>query len=390
MKDANTATDVDRSGPDVEGSRGMNIPLARPWIGEEEVGPVVDVIRSRWWVQGPRVADFEDEFAAMMGADHAIAVNSGSSALLVAMAALEIGEGDEIISPDMTFVSTASAAMFLGAAPVFVDIEAEYHGLDPSRLEAAITDRTRAIVPVHYAGHSCEMDAILEIAERHGLPVLEDAAESHLARYRGQSLTGRMGKIGIFSFTPSKPMTTGEGGMIVTDDPRLADRCRRFRNFGDHGKFDWAELGFNFRMPEVMAAIGRVQLGRLEECVRLRREIGRRYTAAFQACDAIEVPRERTEQDGNYQLYTLLVSPASEVSRDQLQEQLSARGIGNRVYYPPMHLQGVFERYGPYSATDFPNALRFGETALSLPIYPELTIEDQRTVIESVLEILER
>ncbi len=390
MTDVGNAPEATRLGPDVEGSRGMTIPLARPWIGEEEVESVVDVIRSRWWVQGPRVADFEEEFAAMMGASHAIAVNSGSSALLVAMAALEIGAGDEIISPDMTFVSTASAAMFLGARPVFVDIESEYHGMDPSRLEGAITPRTRAIVPVHYAGHSAEMGAITTIAERHGVPILEDAAESHLARYQSKTLTGRMGRIGIFSFTPSKPMTTGEGGMIVTDDAALASRCRRFRNFGDHGKFDWAELGFNFRMPEVMAAIGRVQLGRLEECVRLRREIGRRYSGALSASRAIQTPKERTAEDGNYQLYTILIREESEVSRDELQAGLSARGIGNRVYYPAMHRQGVFAQYGPFSDADYPNALRFDRSALSLPIYPELTSEDQHTVIEAVLEILGR
>lgn len=367
----------------------MSIPLARPWIGEEEVEPVVEVIRSRWWVQGPRVADFEDAFAAVMGAEHAVAVNSGSSALLVAMAALGVGEGDEIISPDMTFVSTASAAMFLGARPVFVDIEPTYHGLDPERLETAITDRTRAIVPVHYAGHSAEMAPILEIAERRGVPVLEDAAESHLARYEGKALTGRLGEIGIFSFTPSKPMTTGEGGMIVTDDAALAERCRRFRNFGDHGKFEWAEFGFNFRMAEVMAAIGLVQLTRLEECVLRRRRIGRRYSDAFASSAVIETPNERTAEDGNYQLYTILVREEEGASRDRLKDGLTERGIGNRVYYPAMHRQGVFAKYGPFDDADFPNALRFDRCALSLPIYPELTEEDQDVVITAVRDILE-
>ena len=289
----------------------------------------------------------------------------------------------------MTFVSTASAAMFLGARPVFVDIEPRYHGLDPERLEHAITDRTRAIVPVHYAGHSADMGPILEIAERRGVPVLEDAAESHLARYEGKTLTGRLGQIGIFSFTPSKPMTTGEGGMIVTDDASLAERCRRFRNFGDHGKFDWAEFGFNFRMAEVMAAIGLVQLSRLEECVVRRRQIGRRYSEAFASHAAIETPSERTPEDGNYQLYTILIREEDGASRDTLRDELTRRGIGNRVYYPAMHRQGVFAKYGPFDDADFPNALRFDRCALSLPIYPELTEEDQDVVITAVRDILE-
>ena len=255
-------SETTRLGPDVEGARGVDIPLARPWIGEEEASEAAEVIRSGWLIQGQRVALFEERFAAMVGTEHAVAVNSGSSALLVAMAALDVGAGDEVISPDVTFVSTASAAMFLGARPAFVDIELDYYGMDPGRLADAITDRTKVIVPVHYAGHSAEMDEILDIARERGVAVLEDAAESHLARYRGQRFTGALGDIGIFSFTPSKPMTTGEGGMIVTNDSRLAGRCRRFRNFGDHGKFDWRELGFNFRMPEAMGAIGLGQLDR--------------------------------------------------------------------------------------------------------------------------------
>ncbi len=377
-----------RPGPDIEGARGVRIPLARPWIDQEEARGAAEVVGSGWLIQGERVALFEERFAAMIGAEHAVAVNSGSSALLVAMAALGVGPGDEVLCPDMTFVSTASAALFLGARPVFVDIELEYYGMDPDRLGDAIGERTKAIVPVHYAGHSAEMAAILEHARARGVAVLEDAAESHLARYEGGPFTGTLGDIGIFSFTPSKPMTTGEGGMIVTDDPGIAEHCRRFRNFGDHGKFEWRELGFNFRMPEAMGAIGLAQLDRLERAVASRRRLGARYNEGLADLPCIEVPRERTGEDGNYQLYTMRVLECAAVARDTLRTELARRGIGSRLYYPALHRQGVFASSEPGPDTEFPNALEFERTALSLPIFPGLSEGDQDEVIGAVRDIL--
>lgn len=368
----------------------MKVPLARPWIDDLEATAAADVVRSGWLIQGPRVAEFEDRFAAMVGTEHAVAVNSGSSALLVAMAALGIGRDDEVLCPDMTFVSTASAALFLGARPVFADIEMTYYGMDPERLEQWVTPRTRAIVPVHYAGHSAEMAEIQAVARRHGVPVLEDAAESHLARYRAGSFTGSLGHAGIFSFTPSKPMTTGEGGMIVTDDPEVAERCRRFRNFGDRGKFDWFELGFNFRMPEAMGAVGLGQLARLEEAIRARRRIAHRYTEALGAHPAVVTPAERTPEDGNYQLYTVRIqSETGPHRRDRVRQLLAERGVSTRLYYPALHLQGVFRTVGPFSDDDYPNTMEFERTALSLPIFPGLTTEEQEMVIESTLDALD-
>jgi dTDP-4-amino-4,6-dideoxygalactose transaminase len=371
--------------PDIEGAVGMKVPLAKPWIGEEESRPAEEVVRSGWLIQGPRVAAFEERFAARIGARHAIAVNSGSSALLVAMGALGIGPGDEVLCPDMSFVSTASAALFLGARAVFADLEMRYYGMDPGQVERWITPRTRAIVPVHYAGHSAEMDEILEIAERRGIPVLEDAAESHLARYRGGRFTGTLGRIAIFSFTPSKPMTTGEGGMIVTDDDALADKCRLFRNFGDRGKFEWDVLGFNFRMPEVMGAIGLGQMDRLDEAVRRRREIAGRYTDGLRGAEGLVLPAERTPEDANYQLYTIRILGG----RDGVKAALSRRGVGARLYYPAFHHQGVFRGCGPFDPADYPNAIEYEKTALSLPIFPGLTFEEQGYVIASLHEALD-
>lgn len=379
-----------RSRPDVEGSVGMKVALAKPWVGDEEAALSAEVVRSGWLIMGPKVEEFEDRLSSMVGAQHGIAVNSGSSALLVAMGALGIGPGDEVICPNMTFISTASAALFLGATPVFVDLEMDYYGMDPARIEARITPRTKAIVPVHYAGHSAEMGAITAVARRHGIPVLEDAAESHLARFNGEAFTGAIGDIGIFSFTPSKPMTTGEGGMVVTNDADLAEKCRLFRNFGDTGKFEWSTLGFNFRMPEVMGAIGLVQLDRLEEAVRLRREKGRRYTAAFAANPRIVTPKERHPEDHNYQLYTIRIPADGQgPDRDQLKTGLADRGISSRVYYPTLHNQGIFSGLDTGTDADYPNAVEYRNTALSLPLFPGLSLEEQEYVIEGVLSALD-
>jgi dTDP-4-amino-4,6-dideoxygalactose transaminase len=374
---------------DADGAARMEVPLAKPWVGEEESRLAEEVVRSGWLIQGPRVAAFEERFADRIGAQHAIAVNSGSSALLVAMGVLGIGRDDEVLCPDMSFISTASAALFLGARPTFADLEMTYYGMDPEQVERWITPRTKAIVPVHYAGHSAEMGRILEIADRHGIPVLEDAAESHLARYQGGRFTGTLGTIGIFSFTPSKPMTTGEGGMIVTDDQVLADKCRLFRNFGDRDKFDWAALGFNFRMPEVMGAVGLAQMDRLDEAVSRRREIGRRYSAELGGRQGLILPQERTPEDGNYQLYTVRVTGEGTPTRDTVKDDLAKRGVGTRLYYPAFHHQGVFRDCGPFRDADYPNALEYERTALSLPIFPGLTGAEQDYVIANVLESLD-
>ncbi len=369
----------------------LKVPLARPWFNGSEVAAAAKVVESGWLIFGPMVERFERQFAEMHGARFGIAVNSGSSALLVAMAALGVGPGDEVIVPDMTFVSTATAAMYLGARPVFVDINLRNYCIAAEKIERAITPRTKAIVPVHYAGQSADMDEILAVSKKHKIAVLEDAAESHLARYKGGRFSGTLGEIGIFSFTPSKPMTTGEGGMIVTDDEGLDAACRLHRNFGDTDRFRWDVLGFNFRMPEVMGAIGCHQLEKLPESVAQRRRIAARYTELLAEDAAILPPQYRQLEDINFQLYTLRLDlDQVRITRDLVIAQMVERGISTRLYYPSLHRQKVFAQFGPFADADYPNAVAFAASAVSLPIFPTLREEEQEYVASSLLEILRK
>lgn len=366
----------------------MKIPLARPWFTEEEPQAAYDVVKSLWIIYGPRTMEFERQFAAMMGVKHAIAVNSGSTALLVAQAAVGIGSGDEVIVPNMTFITTATSCMYLGIKPVFADINLSVYGIEPEDIKRKITEKTKAIIPVHYAGQTADMSKIMDIAEAHDLIVIEDAAEAHLSEYDGRKCGG-IGRIGIFSFTPSKPMTTGEGGMITTDDDEIAERCRMIRNFGDADKFKWNMLGFNFRMPEVMGAIGLAQLKKLKKAVQMRREIALRYTEAFRDTDAIITPYVRKIEDTNFQLYTIrLRLDMLTITRDQFMEELAKLGVSSRLYYPCLHNQKVFADVSEQTDAEFPNSIEFAETALSLPIYPQLSDREIEYVIKCVQRVL--
>jgi dTDP-4-amino-4,6-dideoxygalactose transaminase len=366
----------------------IRIPLAKPWFDEREVSAAAAVVSSRWLFMGPQVLKFEAQFAAMLGAKHAIAVNSGSSALLVTLLAMGIGPGDEVLVPDMTFISTASCALFAGATPRFVDIELKTYGIDPGDLESKVSLRTRAIIPVHYAGQTAEMDAILQIAQAHRIPVIEDAAEAQLSRYAGR-YAGTLGHAAIFSFTPSKPMTVGEGGMIVTSDDQLAENARLARNFGDADKFSWVTLGYNFRMMDIQAAIGLCQLRKVEEAVRLRHVIAGAYTGAFEKIPGITTPFVRTAADTNFQLYTIrLDEKAAGISRDSFIESLAEHGVASRLYYPALHRAPVFSRFHPGGDEQYPNACTFADTAVSLPLYPTMTHEEIEHVISSVKRVL--
>jgi len=365
------------------------IPLARPWFDQKEVRAAAKVVKSGWLISGPSVRRFEQEFAKKIKTKYAVAVNSGSSALLVVQQALGIGPGDKVIVPNMTFVSTASSSLYLGATPVFADINLKTYCIDVNDIEKRITKRTKAIIPVHYAGQAADMDAIIRIAKKYKLKIIEDAAEAHLAKYKGR-MVGGFGDASIFSFTPSKPMTTGEGGIIVTNNKQLAEKCRMIRNFCDRAKFSYAELGFNFRMPEIMGAIGLVQLAKLQKAVAMRRKIALRYTRALAKIDGIITPFVEDWQSMNFQLYTIRLDPRRlNIARDEFIKKLSAGGIQSRLYYPCLHSQELFGKNSKNKISDrgYPNSIIFSKTALSLPIYPSLTMKEQDNIIDSIRKI---
>lgn len=346
------------------------IPIASPVIGEQEKAAVLRVLESGMLAQGPNVEEFEAAFAERLGVRHAIAVESGSAALLVALLAHGVGEGDEVITTPFSFIASANAVLFAGASPRFADIRDDDFNIDPDLIEQKITPRTKAIIPVHLYGHPCRMDEIAAIARRHGLLIIEDCCQAH-----GASLGGRpVGSFGTacYSFYPTKNMTTGEGGMVTTVDDDLAAQARMLRNHGQSERYLHESIGFNWRMTEVAAAIGLAQLDRLEEANARRRANARRLN---EGCAGVVTPTERAACHHVYHQYTVRAPER----RDELLNHLRERGVGAVVYYPmPIHRQPAYRRLG--YRDDLPVAERLSAEVLSLPVHPSLTEQDVETV----------
>jgi dTDP-4-amino-4,6-dideoxygalactose transaminase len=352
------------------------IPVVRPDIGEEEIEAVSEVLRSGMIAQGRRVAELEERWAEFVGVRHAIAVANGTLALMAIYAALELKPGDEVITVSHSFNATGSAVLSTGATPVFVDIEPDTYNMDPGLIEAAITPRTRAICPVDLFGLPADMPAIADIAERHGLAVVEDACQAHGATIAGRK-TGSFGH-GAFSLYGTKNMTTGEGGFVTTDDDRIADWIRLYRNQGMRERYHHEILGYNYRLTDVAAAIGLVQLGKLERNTERRRAIARRYDEGFAGTGIVTpvVPEGRTHV---YHQYTVDVGD----DRDAIVAELTAAGIGTGIFYPiPVHRQQYIVERG--IRADLPVTDRAAARSLSLPMYPGLGEADQATVIDAV------
>jgi dTDP-4-amino-4,6-dideoxygalactose transaminase len=342
---------------------------------------IASVLDSCQFTLGPEVEAFEQEFATFCSRRYGIGVNSGTSALHLSLLAADIGPGDEVITSPFTFVATAAAIHYTGARAVFVDIDPETYTLDPARLEAAITPRTRAVIPVHLYGQTADMAPILEIAQRHGIMVVEDACQAHGAEYRGRR-AGALGALGCFSFYPGKNLGAyGEGGMVVTDDPDLARRIRMLRDWGAETKNHHILKGYNYRLESLQAAVLRVKLRRLDAWTDARRQAARRYDALL-AGGPIAPPVERDDSRHVFHVYAI-----RSAVRAQLQAGLAARGIQTGVHYPiPVHLQPAYADLG-YSAGDFPQAELAAVQELSLPMYPELASDAQDRVVEALLEL---
>jgi dTDP-4-amino-4,6-dideoxygalactose transaminase len=358
-------------------------------IRDEVDSALKRVVESQMFIQGPEVERLENELAAYCGAARAVGCASGTDALLLPLMALGVRPGDEVITSPYTFFATAGSIWRLGARPVFVDIEPDTYNIDPAQIEAAITPRTRAIIPVHLYGQAADMDPINEIARHHGLFVLEDAAQAIGAAYRGRR-AGSLGQAAAFSFYPSKNLGGfGDGGMMTTDDPLLGRDLARLRVHGMEPKYHHHEVGLNSRLDAIQAAVLRVKLGHLDTWTRLRREAAVRYHALFQAHgldDLVTLPVERPE---NHHVYNQYIIRVPGPVRDPLREYLTGRQIGNEVYYPiPLHLQPCFAMLG-HQPGDFPNAESAARETLALPMYPELTDEQQRYVVGSIRQFLD-
>ncbi|MEO5941227.1 MAG: DegT/DnrJ/EryC1/StrS aminotransferase family protein [Candidatus Limnocylindrales bacterium] len=358
------------------------IPIARPDLGEEEIDAVTDVLRGGMIAQGRRVKELEAAWAEFVGVKHAVATANGTLALMAIFAGIGLQPGDEVITVSHTFAATANAILSTGATPVFVDIERDTYLIDASRIEAAITPRTRAICPVHLFGLVADMDMIRAIADRHGLIVVEDACQAHGAVYRGR-MAGSFGH-GAFSLYATKNMTTAEGGFVTTDDDTLADWLRLYRNQGMRSRYEFEMLGYNFRMTDLAAAIGQVQLAKLPRNTARRQALAARYDAAFGELP-IGLPITPDGRTHVFHQYTIDVGTA----RDAIVADLREAGVGADIYYPiPVHRQAYIQERGLHA--DLPITDAAAARTLALPMFPGLTDAEQDQVIGAVRDAVER
>jgi dTDP-4-amino-4,6-dideoxygalactose transaminase len=379
--------------------------FAPPLIGDEEIEEVVRTLREGWITTGPRAQRFESEFAQYVGAPAALALNSATSAMHVALAALGIGEGDEVVTTTMTFTSTVHVIEHQRARPVLVDVEPDTLNIDPEKVAAAITSRTKAIMPVHLYGHPADMDPIYEVAQRHGVAVIEDAAHSFPARYKGRLIGAPMKgfegpNLVAFSFYATKNLTTGEGGML-TGSPELLDDARvwslhgmsrdAFKRYTSDGswRYDVVLPGFKYNMPDIQAAIGLHQLKRMDAMQKRRRAIVAQYDEALGELPEVERPVERPDVESAWHIYLLRLRPELlKIDRGAFIEELRRRNIGTSVHFIPVHEHTYYrERYG-WRPDDFPVAHRQFERMLSLPLSPAHTDQDVADVIDAVTEVI--
>ena len=367
------------------------IPVCEPLLAGNELKYVTEAV-SKGWISssGGFVKEFEQRFAKYLGVEHAVTVTNGTAALHLALVAAGIGEGDEVIVPTFTMMASAAAVCYTGANPVFVDCERDTFNLDVSRVTEKVTPRTRAIMPVHVYGLPCDMRPLAELAEKHGLVVVEDAAEAIGSRYDGQPC-GALGDLGCFSFFANKAITTGEGGMVVTDDGELAQKLRYFKNlcFPLTGprRYVHEHIGFNYRMPNTVAAIGLAQLERVDDYVSMRRENARRYNDRLRGVRGITVPAERAYAYNSFWMYAILIEDDFGRSRDEVMLGLEARGIDTRSFFVPLHRQTSLSEYGADVSGSYPNSEHASARGLYLPSSSGLTEAQIERVCRELLAL---
>jgi perosamine synthetase len=374
----------------------QQIPITKPYITEDEAQAAATAIRSGWIVQGPQVAAFEQAMASYVGARHAIATTNCTTALHLALLCSGVGPGDEVIVPSFTFIATANAVLHAGATPVFVDIDPRTYNMDPALLEAAITPRTRAIIPVDQIGLAADLHPILAIAARHNLHVIEDAAPAIGATYRDRRV-GSISPLTCFSFHPRKSITTGEGGMVTTDDDDLAARARVLRSHGasvsdlarHHATTvvleEYVELGYNYRMTDIQAAVGIEQLKKVDWILERRRSLGERYTRLLAGIPGITPPYSPAEAPHTYQSYAVRLDPALWPSRDEVMGRMLARGIATRRGVMAIHLEPYHRRR--FGRIDLPVTEEATRQTMLLPLYATMTEDEHEIVIAALREV---
>jgi perosamine synthetase len=376
------------------------LPYGRQWLDDDDIAAVVGVLRSEWLTTGPKVGEFERTFADFVGAREAVAVTNGTAALHTAMHALEIGPGDEVIVPAMTFAATANCVVFLGGSPVFCDVDPDTLLLDPALIETKITPRTKAIIAVDYGGQPCEYDPLRTIADRHGLQLVADACHALGGTYKGNPV-GSLVALSTFSFHPVKHITTGEGGMVTTNDTELAQRMRIFRNHGittDHHQretqgswfYEMVELGYNYRLTDIQCALGMSQLRKLPGWVTRRQEIAQLYNTAFTEIPAVEPMEVRNDVSHAYHLYVIRLDlDKLHVDRAAVFSALRAEGIGVNVHYIPVHLHPFYQDRLGTGPGLCPVAEAAYERIISLPIFPRMTDADVHDVVRAVCKVVD-
>lgn len=357
----------------------IKVPIAKPIIGEEEINNVVEVLKSGMIAQGPKVEEFEKKFAEWVGADYGIAVNSGTAALHVALLSCGVGAGDEVITTPFTFIASGNSILYTGAKPVFADIDLKTYTINPDSIEKLITENTKAILPVQLYGQSANMDRINEIAEKYGLAVIEDAAQAHGATCNGQKV-GSIGDMACFSFYPTKNMTTSEGGIITTNDEDLADNAKIFRAHGASVRYHHSEIGYNFRMTDISAAIGLAQLNKIDGFNSKRIENAEYLNEGLKDVDGIITPYCAYGSKHVYHQYTIRVEKGN---RDDWVKIINECGVGTGIHYPiPLYNQPIYKTLGIKG--NCPNANLAADTVISLPVHPSLTKDDLDLVIAAV------
>ena len=382
-------------GPPVRASL---LPYGRQSIDEADIQAVVETLRSDWLTTGPRIAEFEAAFAARTGARHAVSFSSGTAALHAAAFTAGLQAGDEAITSPLTFVATANCVLYQGAVPVFADVSPDTLNLDPEQAAVRITSRTRALLPVDYAGHPADLESILELAERHGLVVIEDACHAAGAEYKGRPV-GSLAHMTVFSFHPVKHIATGEGGMVTTDNPKFAETLRRFRNHGvssdarqrqsaGQWQYEMVLLGFNYRLTDMACALGIQQLKKLEANLARRRQIAARYTAAFREVTEVVPPAVRPDVNPAWHLYPIRLGVKRKADRGQVFQALRAENIGVNVHYIPVHRHPYYSQRFGYRGGEYPVAENAYERLITLPMFHGMCDQDVEDVIRAVDKVM--